>query len=271
MLKNVFAILAHEHPSSVWDQVQNITYCDPSSRIVIYDSSGDEAIKRSQYNWKRSGVEFVTPSMQLCWGELHRFALSSIEYLADSRYDTITFFDSDQLMLRKGYSSFLQKMIREPFGVLTTEVCCHGLDSTLPMVRDIHAEWPIWQRYFERFPNHNDAFVRTTFWPGTVISADAARAIVKEFKNEVLQNTLSQSHVWATEEILIPTISYLLGYKEILNPCDRTWCTFRTPWSSRNIIEALEAPNAYYIHPISTSPENEMRKLVKDCLNGYTE
>lgn len=262
-LKNIFAVLVHEHPDSVVNLIQNLRISDPGSRIILYDGSGCEQIVDCGINWAAMDVEFVPKASRLRWGELHEFAISAIEHAGLSTYDIMTFVDSDQLMIRRGYSDFLANKIELDFGVLTTGVCRHGPDSPLLAVRELHSEWYIWQRYLNRFANAEEAFVRSTFWPGTVVSAEAARDIAREFRTQLLQETLARSRAWATEECLIPTIAYLLGYKELLNPIDRRWCKFRTPWTMSDIDEAFAAEKAFYIHPISTNPENNLRWYIE--------
>lgn len=260
--KNIFAVLVHEHPDSVINLIHNLRLSDPTSDIILYDGSGCDCIVNCGVNWTAMDVELVNSPSRLRWGELHEFAIATIEHLGTRRYDIITFVDSDQLMLRRNYSEFLASQIHSDFGVLTTEVCRQGPDSPLLAVRELHSEWYIWQRYLGRFANADEAFVRSTFWPGTVVSADAARDIAREFRTPLLQETLARSRAWATEECLIPTISYLLGYKELLNPCNRRWCKFRTPWSTADIDEAFAAPEAFYVHPVSTDPQDELRGYI---------
>ncbi len=270
LFKNLFAVLAHEHPLSVWKLIKNLQYCDPGSDIVIYDGSGCGVIANSPLPWVELNVEFVPVPVKLRWGELHNFAISSIDFVKDRKYNIITFVDSDQMFIRPGYSAFIQERVGSAFGVLTTGVHRHGPDAPLLAVREMHSEWHVWRRYLSRFPNSDDAFVRSTFWPGTVISADAASDLLREFRSPALRNVLAQSRAWATEECIIPTISYLLGYHERLNPCNRRWCTFRTPWTIEDMKEALLEPEAFYVHPVNTKPDDSVRNFIHsktDLLN----
>lgn len=266
-LQNVFAVLAHEKPDSVEDLVFNLRFCDPSSIIILYDASPDKIISHYRV-WEKIGVELVAAARPLLWGELLDFAIGSIEHMASRDFDVITFVDSDQLMLRKGYSSFLKRYVIEPFGVLSIHPHRHGVDSNILAVRDLHAEWAIWKPYLERYKNWKEAFVRWTFWPGTVVSADAARDIARELKSPALRDLLSHSKAWATEECIIPTVSYLLGYKEVLNPCNRHWCRFRTPWSEQDLEVAMQSEGAFFIHPVSRSYNDPIRTLIRNRLTS---
>lgn len=266
MMKNVFAVSAHGRPECVEDLILNLQRFDPTSHIVLYDGGGEGAILAESNRWRKMSVDVVPNPIPQVWGSLHDFAIGSIDHISDRQYDTITFVDSDQLLITQGYSEYLSRYISSSFGVLSILPKRHGADSPVMCVRDLHADRQNWMPYLRQFSNWEEAFVRWTFWPGTVLSADAARAVAHEFKMDRLTSTLRRSRAWATEECIIPTVSALLGFREILNPCDRSWCKFRTPWSITDVEEATSTPGAFFMHPVLRYLSDPVRAYIRENL-----
>jgi hypothetical protein len=108
---NVFACLVHEAPDCVQDLVDNLQCLDPESVVLVYDGSGGNVVPRLGLDG-RPGV-FVHPQPRaLKWGRLHDFAIDSMRYALDRfDFESITIVDSDQLALRRGYSSYLRAFL----------------------------------------------------------------------------------------------------------------------------------------------------------------
>ncbi|QXT34383.1 hypothetical protein KV697_11150 [Sphingomonas sanguinis] len=266
MLKNVFAISAHGQPDCVEDLILNLRTCDPNSPIVLYDGGKDRSIIAQTERWQQFLVDVVPNPQPQAWGSLHGYAIACIDHISDRQYDTITFVDSDQLMIKRGYSEYLSEKIPLNFGVLSTLPRQHGIDSPVLCVQDFHADRANWLPYLSLFDGWEDVFVRWTFWPGTVLSSGAARALAAEFKTDRLDRALRGSRAWATEECLIPTISGLLGFNEMQNPCDGRWNKFRTAWKASDVDGAISAPGAFFMHPIARRMDDPVRTYIRNLL-----
>jgi hypothetical protein len=264
MMQNVFAVLAHNEPDSVHDLIENLQHFDPLSQIILYDGGVNKSILALRDRWRKLSVDVVPNVSPQTWGCLHRFAIDCIDYVGNLSYDTLTFVDSDQLLVQAGYSEFLAKNAPSRFGVLSVFPHRHGVDSNILCVRELYEDRKVWMPYLAGFPHWEEAFVRWTFWPGTVLSADAARAISAEMKSELFATTLRQSRAWATEECVIPTISALLGFPEVLTPFNRDWCRYRTPWTTADIDKAASTKGAFFVHPVQRSMSDPVRRHIRD-------
>ncbi len=262
-IKNVFAVLAHDNSDCLIDLINNIQKFDPKSEILVYDSSKSKFLEE---NIKSSvnDVHFVKNCQPLQWGDLLEFPISCIETLGSRPYDTITFFDSDQLLIRSGYTEFLTNRLPDGFGILSSNPYLQGVDSNMMSVRDLHREWTLWESYMKGFSRYAKAFVRSTFWPGTVISRDAAQKVAREIRSPIVMDILKSSKAWATEECILPTISYLMGYDEYINPCNRDWCTFRNTWTENDLSEARNNLSAFYMHPVPRVIDNPLRVAIRN-------
>src|SRR4051812_16417162 len=75
-------------------------------------------------------------------------------------------------------------------------------------------EYELWKPLLQSFPNGEDKFVYWTFWPSTVFTLNAVLDLVKLFReNELLKEIMKQTEIWATEEVVFPTLVSLLGHE----------------------------------------------------------
>src|SRR5262245_45782852 len=117
-MKNVFACLVHEQPECVADLVRNLTCLDPESQVLLYTGARDPALLRRSFA-VGGGEPLVHPAPRpLAWGLLHEFAIECMRHaLATLAFDTLTIVDSDQLLLRPGYSAALAEFLSGRDGV----------------------------------------------------------------------------------------------------------------------------------------------------------
>ncbi len=269
-LANVYALLAHERPECLIDLVRNLRFHDAVSPILLYDGSASGDLIDRRLPWARWGVEIVPNPRPMKWGTLHGFALDCIEHLRERPHDIMTIVDSDQAMLRRDYPLFLAAHL-EPatIGVLSSDARPQDRTTRIPPAQTAHAERALWQPFLDRFAGGNDAFVHWTFWPGTVVGADAGRAIADLFKDPQLQSILAASRLWATEEILFPTLARLLGFPVQQNPCQGYWTQYRRPWTTRDLDAALADRAAYWMHPVPRLPDHPLRRQLRDRCGQY--
>jgi hypothetical protein len=153
------------------------------------------------------------------WGALHPFALDCLAYLRDGdEFDPMTIVDSDQLALRLGYCEFLARHLprRDSLGLLTQVPGREGPASAIAPCRAAHQEIDLWRPFLRRFEQGEDKFVHWSFWPSTVIGREAGFAILDLFRRDLqLQIILASPRLWATEEVLFPTLAALLGFDAV--------------------------------------------------------
>ena len=113
ILNNVFACLVHEKEECVIDLVRNLHYFEPNSKIILYDGSADQDLFQSKFPYHLFNAVIHPHSKPQRHGYLHGFAIDCIGYaLKNDPFDILTIVDSDQLLLKKGYSEYLSDQLK---------------------------------------------------------------------------------------------------------------------------------------------------------------
>jgi hypothetical protein len=274
-IRNVFACLVHESPECVADLVQNLRHLDPESIVLLYDGSPGSRLLEGLASLERHGVMVHPAPRAMAWGRLHEFALDCMRFsLQNIPFDSLTIVDSDQLGMRPGYSARLAEALngQQGVGMLGNSPDVQRANTVIPPARVAHAEINLWRPFLARFPDGESKFVHWSFWPSTVFTADAARALVDLFDSDTqLQEILRATRVWATEEVVLPTIVALLGFRVAANPCSYDLVRYRTPYSMTQIDAALGRNDVFWIHPISRQIDDPLRKHIRRRLSEYNE
>ena len=272
-IANVHACLVHERPDCVIDLVRNLRRLDPISPILLYDGGPRGDLLDPALPWDRWGVERVAHPRPMRWGALHGFALDCIDHLKGRDYETMTIIDSDQLALRAGYGKFLAQRLgdRSNLGLLSSNPAVQGPDTRIAPARTAQAERALWRPFLRRFEDGEAKFAHWSFWPSTVIFRQAGEVMRALFDDPELQAILAASKLWATEEVLFPTLAALLGFRVAANPCRQTWVQYRKPYGARDVAAALSASDAFWLHPAPRRLEDPVRKAVRDHHQGYRD
>ena len=265
-VKNVYACLVHERPECIADLVSNLRYHDPDSAILLYNGGSDPGLLSGLPPGE--GLFHVPDARPQRWGYLHPFALESMRYALDVlSFDTLTIVDSDQLGLRSGYCRFLGEYLASLSGV--------GLLSSMPeRVRrsDVRVhpaiqafrEYDLWKPFLRNFENGENKFVHWTYWPSTVFTADATADLVRLFDTSTqLAGILERSRIWATEEIVLPTLVSLLGYAIAANPCSYAFVKYKKNFMLDELKAAMARDNAYWMHPVERKYDNPLRAFLR--------
>ena len=254
-------LLVHEKPACVVDLVRNLRHLDRSP-ILLYDGSPGRLLDL-RLPWARWGVEIVPNPRAMKRGRLHAFALDCIDHLADREHDVLTIVNSDQFMLRRGYALYLARQVADkPFGLLSSDPRPQRSDTRIPPAQAAQAERALWQPLLDRFANGADSFVRWSFWPTTVIGAEAGREIAKLFADPLVTDIMVRSRLWATEEVLFPTFAALLGHPVCGTRAPATGPN--TAATGRSVIWPARATSAaFWMHPVPRAPDHPLRQDVR--------
>ena len=272
-IRNVFACLVHEHPDCVMDLVRNLRHLDPSSTVVLYNGGADSGLLSDREHLERLGAVVHPSPRPTKWGALHGFALESMRFARSlGAFDTLTIVDSDQLALRSGYSDVLARHLHGKSGVGML-VNSPSVQPSTTRVAPAVAAWrevDCWRHWLRRFPDGESKWVRWSFWPSTVFTADACDALVDLFDRDTeLRDILSTSKLWATEEILFPTFAALLGFQVQANPCSYAYVRYRVGYSSSQLATALRTRDAYWMHPVPRRYNDTLRHQVRERFDHY--
>ncbi|CAL2084900.1 Glycosyltransferase, family GT2 [Tenacibaculum sp. 190524A02b] len=272
IIKNIFICLVHENQDCIIDLVRNLKYSDPTSKIILYNGGTNIDLFKHFPFHKYDVIIFPNPK-PLQWGWLHDFAIDCMEYAVDNmEFDTITIVDSDQLACKKNYSSF----IADTFSQNPNLGMLGQIPDRLPIDTEIHPavtaykEKELWQPFLNQLPNGKDAFLHWTFWPSTVFTYNASKDLVLLFRNNtLLQELLKTTKIWASEEILLPTLTIALGYTIVKNPCTYDYVKYKTEYTTQQIQQAIDKKTCYWIHPVSRDVKDINRKYVRNAFSNY--
>lgn len=272
-MRNVYACLVHERQESVLDLVRNLNYLDPASTILLYNGGSDPDLLRRRFT--RNGSEpLVHPNPRtLEWGALHAFALDCIRYALETvPFDTLTIVDSDQLGTRPGYTQHVAAFLsaRPSVGMLGSAAGRQALPHARGPAVAALRELDLWRPLLDQFDDAEEKFPFWTFWPGTVFTAAAARDLLSFFDgDQVLPQILDRTRVWATEEVLLPSLVALLGHEIAVNPCSQSFVRYRAAYTKPQVEVALRDPNVFWVHPIDRRYDDPLRALIRACCNHY--
>jgi predicted O-methyltransferase YrrM len=270
-VRNVFACLVHESQECVVDLVRNLRYHDPDSVILLYNGGQNQALLNHGFPFARYGATLHPTSRPMRWGWLHGFALDCMRHaLEQFTFDTLTIVDSDQMAMRPGYSQHIAAALRPNVGLLGNSPGVQGAHTRVPPAVQAWREVELWRPFLRRFARGEEKFVHWTFWPSTVFTHDAARDLVKLFAtDEQLQGILSRSRIWATEEIILPTLVTLLGYEVAANPCSYELVKYRQPYTVAQLNAARARADVFWVHPVPRRYDDALRKHIRAQSNHY--
>ncbi|MGN6212330.1 glycosyltransferase [Parafilimonas sp.] len=274
--KNIFACLVHNSKECIVDLVKNLHYNDPSSTIILYNGGSDRNLFEGSVNFEKYNAVIHPEPALTQHGYLHNFALHCMEYaLNNFRFDSITMVDSDQLMLKKNYSNYLKtsSVFEENVGMLSNKpqrITSNELNTEVWPAIQAFKEQDLWKPLLKKFKDGENKFVHWTFWPSCVFSTSASRDLIQLFKKDkTLQSVMRQTKLWATEEVVLPTLTALLGYKIARNPCNYEYVKYQKAFSIKDVDCALNKKDTFWMHPVKREYNDILRKRIRHYLNDY--
>ncbi len=271
-LRNIHACLVHESRECIIDLVRNLHHLDPDSLILLYNGGQDRTLFHG-FPFERYNAVIHPSPRPMKWGWLHDFALDCFRFALEHHpFDTMTIVDSDQLGLRPGYSAFLGAFLSQHpgAGLLGNVRTPHSPGPQTPPALDALKELELWRPFLRKFPDGEAQFVHWTFWPSTVFSAEAARDLVKLWDTDTqLRDILQHSRLWATEEVLFPTLTALLGHRVLTSPCAYDMVKYRVRYSVPLLEAAMAQRDIFWAHPIPRRYDDPLRTHVRARFQQY--
>jgi hypothetical protein len=241
--------------------------------VVLYNGGAEPGLLKPNLAWAELGAVVHPSPRRLHWGRLHEFALDCMRFSLESLpFDTLTIVDSDQLAVRPGYSAFLEQHLsgRRAVGLLGNQAQIQPRGTEVGPARAAHAEIELWRPFLRRFTGGEAKFVHWSFWPSTVFTADAARDLTRLFAaDRELGDILRRSRIWASEEVILPTLVALLGFDVATNPCSYDYVKYRQVYTTRQAESALSAAHVFWMHPVNRSFNDPVRRHIRGALGEY--
>ena len=272
-IRNIFACLVHENQECVIDLVRNLRYVDPASPIILYNGGDNPDLLRGSFPFDQYGAVLHPAPRRLMWGWLHSFALDCMQFaLEHFPFDTMTIVDSDQLGTQAGYSQYLAQFLhqRPNIGLLGNAPAVQPSHTQIGPAAAAFKERDLWKPFLQRFAGGEQKFVYWSFWPSTVFTVDAARDLTQLFStDQQLAEILQRTQIWASEEVLFPTLTALLGYEVGANPCSYDYVQYRTVYTASQVEAALDRTDVFWIHPVPRRYDDGIRTCIRTRLNRY--
>ncbi len=298
-MKNLFSCLVHEKPDVVWDMVCNLHCLDPASSVLLYNS-GDASLL-ADCRFHRDSQIYVHPYPKpQRYGTLHGYMIDCLRWVCqNSDFDTVTNVDSDQLLLHPGYTERLAEIATQHpnFGLLRSSPAAvdwptTGSQSLIPLgflegtsapavisypqytaLNELKAWMPFLMKFTHGSEHHFSGlshYPKWTFWPGTVFSRQAATAILNLLDTNIyLRALIGRSQIFATEEIVFPTLVSLLGFDLVQTPFDETCLRFKTRYSVDTLEESLRLSNRFWMHPVPRDMNDPLRAHLRAHYRQY--
>ena len=275
-VKNVYACLVHERPDCIIDLVRNLHYHDPESIILLYNGSGQPDLIPAYFQLDRFGAVLCPEPKRTVHGYLHTFALECMDFAVKNFvFDTLTIVDSDQLSLRSGYSAYMGAFLagQSNIGLLSSRPERVGPDDKTNYVAlQAFKELELWKPLLSQFTDGEHKFAHWTFWPSTVFTFDAAKDLLRLFReNGLLQEIMKHTRIWASEEVILPTLVRMLGYDIVRNPCSYEYVQYRQIYNTQDIRRAMDKEDAYWMHPVERKYEHPIRNYCRQEAGHYVD
>jgi hypothetical protein len=271
MSRHVVACLVHRAPDCVLDLVDNLAFLDPDATVLLYDGGTSDVCHGLPLDEYQRVVVHPTPRA-MAWGRLHDFAVDCMRYALDELdAASLTMLDSDQLAVRAGYSRHLSAFLdaHPRAGCLVSAPGVQPRSTLIGPAQAAWSEFPLWQPFLRRFPGGEARFPHWTFWPATVFTRAAAEDVVAMWQDDQFQDILGCSSLWASEEVLLPSLAALAGHEVVQNCSSYDFVQYRKPLSPAEIEAALERPDVFWVHPVPREYDDPIRATVRARFGGY--
>lgn len=276
---NLFTCLVHESPDVIWDTVRNLRHLDPTSHILLYNNSGDaELLTAPRFSSDPYVNIYPTPEIHP-YGILHGYMLDCMRWACQNlKFDTITNVDSDQLLLQPSFTLRLAEVLQAHpnLGLLHSNAHNPGLSARWTAYRYHSPIWTArremvaWLPFLNKYGSDKAHFPRWAFWPSSVFSRRAAEALLDLIDtSEHLRFLMRRTRIFATEEVILPTLISLLGFDLVPTPFDDTCLRWRAQHSLSLVEESLTVSERLWIHPVPRLWNNPIRSCIRQQYNNY--
>ncbi len=269
----VVAILAHNHPNSLIEQIQNVRDCVTGARVIVFNGGNDYTLT------DRTNAEVCEFSEKVRWGCLHRYGIGVAKSIwkPGARPDFLVLFDSDQLFIRPGYEEYLPSTMAD-CGYMAMQL--HELTPKTSWVtgRRFLVDWKnLWAPLLganRPLGCHNPGQV----WSGKYIDRLLAMPNLGQ-----LVATMDAMATPACEETVFPTLADAFGLGIIRNPASAPG---ETPYdasvwrenlmfapdhgfhSPKEVLLHRASPDTYWLHKIGMAINAPDRRFVTEFVSG---
>ena len=277
VLRNVYACLVHESQECVIDLVRNLRCLDPDSSVLLYNGGADARLLEPVSCFDKLGAFIHPGGHPLDTRTLHEFAFDSMRYALERvPFDA----GNDRRLRSAGPARGLVRRARATAlgqGAGRATGRRRGGQCSRAPTQD-NARHPGHRRLAGaaalapvlRASARRAHFPRWAAWPGMVFTSDAARALTTWWNEDAeLRRIVSESRMWAKEQVLFPTLTALLGFRVLPSPGSQDYIKYEVTYDPSDAQAALESEGAYWIHPVARRYDDASRRVVRNRFNQY--
>ena len=250
---NLHVCLVHENSGVVVDLINNLKRLDPSSDILIYTG---KQLSIPEF-FAKDCIIYPEPR-EVQWGHLGHFVFDCLEFMLTGSWKCITIVDSDQLLMKTNYSSWVASNISK-YDVITSRIAYEPSQCSKPLVDFIDS--------CSKTPEVTEAFGRPTeeafcscFNPGTVYSRKLAEKATEKLSHNLIQKLIDNG-AYAEEEPIFITLARSFDMP-ILDCAAEHMIRWVEYWSEADVFENLG--DRYWVHPIKREINDPARKVIRD-------
>ncbi len=81
---------------------------------------------------------------------------------------------------------------------------------------------------------------------------------------------MGRTKIWATEEVVFPTLMSLLGLRVVKSPFNYDYVKYRRKYTLKNLQIAMKQKDIFWIHPVDRNYNNELRGSIRARFGEYT-
>ena len=252
----VYAVLAHNNQACLEDLIDSLHVFSPGNRVVLFNGGTDKEFAANL------PVDHCPYSKPLTHGKLANFHYGVMKMLEDEqyKYDFLVTLDSDMLMIKPGFSEFLDHTMAESvyMGVNFQKIT-KGTD------------WIIGRRFLYKWPKKFKHFFEIetpygSFNPGQVFRQEYVSRFVNDPMTEPLMKAVEKSKLAALEEVIFATYAVKIQGNPICNPGSHALVHRRHFLTE--IQGYMQDPNVYFIHKVGMQVNDPDRVFLQQIRQG---
>ena len=250
-------IVAHDDPGSLADLVENVRYFCPFVKLYLYNS-GDDPVLGTDLE-----LDMVPSPQRLYYAKVTPFFFDVFKWLANEHieFDYVMNLETDMLFIRKGFESFLSKVMKDFDYMAPLFTRFTSKKSKWRPIRSLRPELLNWYKVL------GFNFTHRGFSPGQVFSKYYVEKLLNHPCYPEIQRLLKENQSFTLQEVLFPTLVDFLKVNGCSYPDGMEAIIRYRPYQAvSGIKRALVIPDAYFIHPVKRNLDNRARKYVHSLM-----
>jgi hypothetical protein len=254
--KVCFAVLAHDFRECVEDLIENLYYFEPECQIVLFNGGTVPSL------FEGLNVLHCPYSFPIKYRKPQKSTILMMRWVTEQKmdYDYFVLVDHDMLLIRKGFSSFLDRemadsaymgQLKGKNGLITEDL---NWRPGLKFLRDWHNGW---SEIFKLPAPYG------CFNPGQVFRKSYVENFLRFENLDQLIQQIDQSKLSSLGEIIFPTMAQVLNSPPLHLPYHDKAIRYRKPHIYKEIKYFLEAEDIYFVHPVPMDWHTPIRQFIR--------